>query len=105
MAFPAQRLPFRSDTSDGNRNYSARRLQPSGRRFSYDHDRSDRRLDESHRGESCVKALIVGAGGMGKAWARNLRDCPDVDVAGWVDIEPGRAAEAADHCEIAGLFT
>src|SRR5689334_10704549 len=42
---------------------------------------------------------------MGKAWGRNLRDCPDVDVAGWVDIAPGRAAEAADECELAGVKT
>lgn len=52
-----------------------------------------------------MKALIVGAGAMGKAWGRNLRDCPDVGVAGWVDIAPERAAEAADQCELAGIYT
>lgn len=52
-----------------------------------------------------MRALIVGAGGMGKAWGRNLRDCQDVEVAGWVDIAPGRAAEAADECGIAGIYT
>ena len=52
-----------------------------------------------------MRALIVGAGAMGKAWGRNLRDCPDVEVAGWVDIAPDRAATAADDCGIAGIHT
>ena len=41
------------------------------------------------------RALIVGAGGMGRAWARNLlasHDC--VQICGWVDIVPGKAREA-----------
>ena len=33
---------------------------------------------------------------MGRAWARNLRDCPDIEIAAWVDVVPGRAAEAVD---------
>ncbi len=51
------------------------------------------------------RALIVGAGGMGRAWGRNLRDCPDVEVAGWMDIRPGVAAEAAEETKLSGLFT
>ncbi|MDQ2798288.1 MAG: Gfo/Idh/MocA family oxidoreductase [Armatimonadota bacterium] len=51
------------------------------------------------------KALLVGAGGMGRAWGNNLKDHPDVEVAGWVDIRPGAAAEAADSLQISGLHT
>lgn len=48
------------------------------------------------------RALIVGAGGMGRAWGNNLKACEQTGVAGWVDIEPGRAAAAADELQIAG---
>ena len=40
-------------------------------------------------------ALIVGAGGMGRAWGRNLRDCDAVRVVGWVDPRPAAAEQAA----------
>ena len=42
-----------------------------------------------------VRALLVGAGGMGKAWGRNLRDNEHTTIAGWIDIRPGAAAAAA----------
>ncbi len=42
-----------------------------------------------------LRALLVGAGGMGRAWGRNLRDAPDVEVVGWVDLRPQAAARAA----------
>jgi predicted dehydrogenase len=51
------------------------------------------------------KALIVGAGAMGHAWGKNLRDCDEVEVGGWVDIRPGIAAQAADELELAGIYT
>jgi len=51
------------------------------------------------------KALLVGAGGMGRNWGSNLKDHPDVEVAGWVDIRPGAAAEAADGLQLSGLHT
>ena len=51
------------------------------------------------------KALIVGAGGMGRAWGKNLRDCDEVEVAGWVDIRPGLAAQAADELKLTGVHT
>ena len=51
------------------------------------------------------KALLVGAGGMGRAWGNNLKEHPEVDVAGWVDIRPGAAAEAADTLALSGLHT
>jgi predicted dehydrogenase len=42
-----------------------------------------------------LRVVLVGAGGMGRAWARNLLGCDEVTLAGWVDIRPEVAAEAA----------
>jgi predicted dehydrogenase len=50
-----------------------------------------------------MRALIVGAGGMGRAWGRNLKEHPDVEIAGWVDIRPEAAAQAAEELQLAGL--
>ncbi|HVK06753.1 MAG TPA: Gfo/Idh/MocA family oxidoreductase [Armatimonadaceae bacterium] len=51
-------------------------------------------------------ALLVGAGGMGKAWAKNLTAHADrVKVLGWVDIREGAAAQAADEHELNGIHT
>lgn len=33
-----------------------------------------------------LRALLVGAGGMGRAWARNLDSSPDAEMVGWVDV-------------------
>lgn len=52
------------------------------------------------------KALLVGAGGMGQAWARNLlAHSEDVTLAGWVDIFKGAAERAAEQLEISGVWT
>jgi len=47
------------------------------------------------------RALLVGAGGMGRAWARNILDTyPRVSLVGWVDIVPGLSESAiADLAE------
>ncbi len=50
------------------------------------------------------RALIVGAGGMGRAWGKNLKDCEQTEVVGWVDIRPEVAQEAADQLEFAGIY-
>jgi predicted dehydrogenase len=50
------------------------------------------------------RALIVGAGGMGRAWGRNLKECEQTEVVGWVDIRPEVAQEAADQLEFAGIY-
>ena len=50
-----------------------------------------------------TKALLVGAGGMGRAWGKNLKEHPEVEIAGWVDIRPGAAQEAADGLQLLGL--
>jgi len=39
-----------------------------------------------------VRALIVGAGGMGRGWGRNARDNGEVEIAGWADVRPDAAA-------------
>lgn len=46
-----------------------------------------------------MRAILVGAGGMGQAWARNLKE-NDVAVAAWVDIRDNAAAEAAAKHEL-----
>lgn len=52
------------------------------------------------------KALLVGAGGMGQAWAKNLVAHADqVTLAGWVDIRDGAAAAAADKHALSGVWT
>lgn len=51
------------------------------------------------------RALLVGAGGMGKAWARNLTACAQTEIAGWVDIRSDAAASAAEEQQISGIFT
>src|SRR5947209_15678303 len=49
------------------------------------------------------KALLVGAGGMGRTWGKNLHDCDEVELAGWIDIRPGAAAEAATALGLSGI--
>lgn len=51
------------------------------------------------------RALIVGAGRMGRGWGKNLRDCPDTQVAAWVDVVPGAAALAVDELGLHGVVT
>ena len=34
---------------------------------------------------------------MGKAWGRNLRDNKDTEIAGWIDLRPGAARDAAEE--------
>lgn len=41
------------------------------------------------------RALLVGAGGMGRSWGRTLRECDGVELVGWIDVQPEVAAEAA----------
>lgn len=51
------------------------------------------------------RALLIGAGGMGRTWAKNLRESTQVDLVGWIDIVPDQAAKAAEELEIGGLWT
>jgi predicted dehydrogenase len=52
-----------------------------------------------------MKALLVGAGGMGQAWGKNLADCEGVELAGWVDIRPDAARQAADKLGLTQTYT
>jgi predicted dehydrogenase len=42
---------------------------------------------------SGFRAVLVGAGGMGRAWARAMAANPDVQLVGWVDLFTERVAE------------
>ena len=50
-----------------------------------------------------LKVLLVGAGGMGKTWAKNLRDFDEVETAGWIDIRAGTAGEAIETLQLKGV--
>jgi predicted dehydrogenase len=52
-----------------------------------------------------LKALIVGAGAMGRAWGQNVRDCEEVEVVGWVDLLPEAAARAAQELGFHSAYT
>jgi predicted dehydrogenase len=51
------------------------------------------------------KVLLVGAGGMGRAWGKNLLECDEVQLVGWVDIRPEVAERAAAELELPGIHT
>jgi predicted dehydrogenase len=51
------------------------------------------------------KCLIVGAGGMGRAWGKNLAACDEVAVVGWVDIRAQAAEHAAAEQGFEGIHT
>ena len=52
------------------------------------------------------RVVLVGAGGMGQAWAKNLKASPDlVDIVGWVDIKEGAAQQAAEKYELGSGVT
>jgi len=52
-----------------------------------------------------AKAVLVGAGGMGRNWGSNLNAHPDVQIAGWVDLRPGAAAAAAAGLGMSPAYT
>ena len=54
---------------------------------------------------AAFKAILVGAGGMGKAWGKNLAACEEVELAGWVDIRSGAAASAAEELKLSLTYT
>jgi predicted dehydrogenase len=51
-----------------------------------------------------LRAVLVGAGGMGQAWARNLLECDEVALAGWVDLRKDVAASAAAGLGLHDVF-
>lgn len=50
-----------------------------------------------------LKALLVGAGGMGQSWAKTLRDYDEVEIAGWMDIRAQAVDEAIGKLQLTGI--
>lgn len=46
------------------------------------------------------RALLVGAGQMGRTWAANLVAAPDVELVGWVDLRRDMAEQAAAELQL-----
>jgi predicted dehydrogenase len=51
------------------------------------------------------RALIAGAGQMGRVWGEVLRDCPDTEIVAWVDVLPDAAERAAHELALRRVFT
>jgi len=54
---------------------------------------------------STYRALIVGAGGMGKAWAHNIASYEETTLVGWCDVIDGAAKKAAEQANADGVAT
>jgi predicted dehydrogenase len=52
-----------------------------------------------------MRAVVVGAGGMGRAWARTVNSFPGVDLVGWVDTNADVAAAAAEELQASEVAT
>jgi predicted dehydrogenase len=50
-----------------------------------------------------LRALIAGAGAMGRAWARAVTASPDAVLAGWADVARERAVSAAADLGLRGV--
>ncbi len=42
-----------------------------------------------------MRALVVGAGGMGQGWAKTISASDEAELAGWIDVRPGAAQQTA----------
>ncbi|MBX7135928.1 MAG: Gfo/Idh/MocA family oxidoreductase [Fimbriimonadaceae bacterium] len=49
------------------------------------------------------RALLVGAGAMGRNWAQNLNAHPEVEIIGWCDIDLARAEQAIHELGLGAL--
>jgi predicted dehydrogenase len=47
-----------------------------------------------------MRAVLVGAGGMGRTWAKNLKNHPDVEIVAWVDVVSGQAQNSAQELNL-----
>ncbi len=52
-----------------------------------------------------LRAVLVGAGSMGRAWAENLCGCDEVELVGWIDLHSTVAAEAAAALGLQNIHT
>ena len=64
-----------------------------------------RRASVTREDGTARRALLVGAGNMGRAWARNLRATPGVHLAGWVNVSAEALAGAVAEAGLDGLPT
>ncbi|MEV3935947.1 Gfo/Idh/MocA family oxidoreductase [Glycomyces sp. NPDC049804] len=55
--------------------------------------------------EGPLRLVVVGAGGMGRAWTRNIQSSPDAELVGIADLFPASAESAAADTGIPGLAT
>ncbi len=62
----------------------------------------EQRPECGQRRVSRFRAVLVGAGSMGKAWAGALVAHPEVELVGWVDVVEERAREAAGALGLTG---
>lgn len=53
------------------------------------------------RSDAPIPVVLVGAGGMGRAWMRTLEASSDVDLVGVVDLDVDRASQALEEERIA----
>jgi predicted dehydrogenase len=52
------------------------------------------------------RALVVGAGGLARsAWEPTIRQSEGAEIAGWIDIVPGAAEEAAQAAGLEQIYT
>jgi predicted dehydrogenase len=56
-------------------------------------------------GDRPLRGVVVGAGGLGPFWAKELLDSPDTELAGWVDLDVARAKEKATALRLPKLPT
>ena len=49
------------------------------------------------------RAVLVGAGGMGRTWARVMTDNPEVSLVGWVDLVKDRVVEGVEAVGLANV--
>ena len=52
-----------------------------------------------------TRCLLVGCGGISRAWLNVIRDLPGIEVAGFVDLNPGAARERAAEAGVPGALT
>jgi len=57
------------------------------------------------RSEGPLRLVVAGAGGMGRAWNRNIQASPDAELVGIADLFPAAAESAAADTGIDGLAT
>ncbi len=50
-----------------------------------------------------LRAIVVGAGGLGRVWIETIQDFEETEVVGIVDVRPEAAESAAQDAELSGI--